>query len=107
MLAGDLSNQIISSTFTSRGLAIPYLGLFGACSTSMEALALGALIVDTKFGNNVLCGTASHYAAVEKQYRYPTEYGSQNRILPSGQLPEQVPLCWGRQDRDRRWFPPR
>ncbi len=77
MLAGDLSNQIISSTFTSRGLAIPYLGLFGACSTSMEALALGALIVDTKFGNNVLCGTASHYAAVEKQYRYPTEYGSQ------------------------------
>ena len=77
MLAGDLSNQIISSTFTSRGLAIPYLGLFGACSTSMESLALGALIVDTRFGSNVLCGPASHYAAVEKQYRYPTEYGSQ------------------------------
>lgn len=77
MLAGYLSNQIISSTFTSRGLAIPYLGLFGACSTSMESLALGALIVDTRFGSNVLCGTASHYAAVEKQYRYPTEYGSQ------------------------------
>ncbi|MDI9419313.1 MAG: stage V sporulation protein AD [Firmicutes bacterium] len=76
-LGGDLSNQIISSTFTGRSLSVPYLGLFGACSTSMQSLALAALIVDSRFGNNVLCGTASHYAAVEKQYRYPTEYGSQ------------------------------
>ncbi len=77
VLAGDLSNQIITSTFASRTLAIPYLGLFGACSTSMQSLALGALIIETRFGNNVLCGTASHYCVVEKQYRYPTEYGSQ------------------------------
>jgi len=76
-IGGDLLNQIISSTFTGRTLSVPYLGVFGACSTSMESLALGALIIDSRFGGNVLCGTASHYAAVEKQYRYPTEYGSQ------------------------------
>lgn len=76
-LSGDLLNQIISSSFTARTLAVPYLGLFGACSSSMESLALGSLIVDSKFGNNVLCGAVSHNAAVEKQYRYPTEYGSQ------------------------------
>ena len=44
-LAGDLLNQIITSSFSARTLAIPYLGLFGACSTSMEGLALAALMV--------------------------------------------------------------
>lgn len=76
-LCGDLLNQIISSGFAARTLATPFFGLYGACSTSMESLALGALIVDSRSGNNVLCGTCSHNAAVEKQYRYPTEYGSQ------------------------------
>ncbi|MHB8158379.1 MAG: stage V sporulation protein AD [Desulfocucumaceae bacterium] len=76
-LCGDLLNQIISSSFAARTMGTPFLGLYGACSTSMESLALGALIVDSKSGDNVLCGTASHNSAVEKQFRYPTEYGSQ------------------------------
>lgn len=76
-LAGDLLNQIISSGFAARTLAVPFLGLYGACSTAMESLALSALIVDSGSGDNVLCGTVSHNAAVEKQYRYPTEYGNQ------------------------------
>jgi len=76
-LSGDLLNQIISSSFAARTLAVPFLGLYGACSTSMESLALASLIVDSQAGNNVLCGAVSHNAAVEKQYRYPTEYGAQ------------------------------
>ncbi|AQS58888.1 stage V sporulation protein AD [Desulforamulus ferrireducens] len=76
-LGGDLLNQIISASFAARTLAIPYLGLFGACSTSMEGLALGALMLENKAARYLLCGTASHNAAVEKQFRYPTEYGSQ------------------------------
>lgn len=76
-LGGDLMNQIVSSSFAARTLAAPYLGLYGACSTSMESLALGSLIVDSKNGNYVLCGAVSHNAAVEKQYRYPSEYGAQ------------------------------
>lgn len=76
-LSGDLMNQIISSSFTARTLAAPYLGLYGACSSSMEGLALGSLIIDSQSGKYVLCGTSSHNAAAEKQYRYPTEYGSQ------------------------------
>ncbi len=76
-LCGDLINQIIPSSFTARTLAIPYLGLYGACSTSIEGLAIASLIVDNKFGNNVLVGASSHNAASEKQYRYPTEYGAQ------------------------------
>ncbi|HOO13356.1 MAG TPA: stage V sporulation protein AD, partial [Bacillota bacterium] len=45
-LSGDLLNQIISSSFAARTLAIPYLGLFGACSSSMEGLSIAAQLVD-------------------------------------------------------------
>ena len=76
-LCGDLMNQIITSSFTARTLGIPFLGLYGACSSSMEGLALGALLVDGRSAQNVLVATASHNSAAEKQYRYPTEYGSQ------------------------------
>lgn len=74
---GDLMNQIISSSFTARTLGVPFLGLYGACSSSMESLALGAQLVDSGSAQNVLAATSSHNATAEKQYRYPTEYGSQ------------------------------
>ena len=77
LLSGDLDNQITSSSFAARGLKIPYLGLFGACSTSMEGLALASKIIDNDGANYVMAATASHNAAAEKQFRYPTEYGAQ------------------------------
>lgn len=76
-LGGDLLNQIISNSFAARTLAIPYIGIFGACSTSMEGLALASLIVNAGAADHAMCGTCSHNCTVEKQFRYPTEYGSQ------------------------------
>jgi stage V sporulation protein AD len=77
LISGDLMNQIITSSFAARTLAIPYLGIFGACSSSMEGLAIAAQLVDSNAAEYVVCGTASHNAAAEKQFRYPTEYGGQ------------------------------
>lgn len=77
LLGGDLINQITPTSFTSRTIGAPYLGLFGACSTSMEGLALGASIINAKGASYILTGASSHNAAVEKQFRYPTEYGTQ------------------------------
>ncbi|WP_078553192.1 stage V sporulation protein AD [Bacillus alkalicellulosilyticus] len=77
MLAGDLVNQITPSSFASRTLGIPYLGLFGACSTSMEGLALSAFIINAGGADYILTGSSSHNSAIEKQFRYPTEYGGQ------------------------------
>ncbi|EQB87052.1 stage V sporulation protein AD [Clostridium punense] len=77
LISGDLMNQIISSSFTARTLGIPFLGIFGACSSSMESLALAAQLVDSNAANYVLAGASSHNVAVEKQFRYPTEYGAQ------------------------------
>lgn len=76
-IGGDLMNQIVSSTFAARTLAIPFLGVFGACSTAMESLALAAQLVNSKSAELALAVTGSHNAGAEKQYRYPTEYGSQ------------------------------
>ncbi|MCH1626259.1 stage V sporulation protein AD [Ferdinandcohnia quinoae] len=77
ILAGDLINQITPTSFAARTLGTPYFGLFGACSTSMEGLALGAFITNYGGANYIMTGAASHNAAVEKQFRYPTEYGGQ------------------------------
>jgi stage V sporulation protein AD len=76
-VGGDLMNQIISSSFAARTLSIPFLGVFGACSTSMESLAIAAMIVNSRSAKYVLASACSHNATAEKQFRYPTEYGSQ------------------------------
>lgn len=77
MLAGDLINQITPSSFAARTLGIPYFGLFGACSTSMEGLALASFIINYQGARKVVTAASSHNSAVEKQFRYPTEYGGQ------------------------------
>ncbi|WP_438446172.1 stage V sporulation protein AD [Gorillibacterium sp. sgz5001074] len=76
-VGGDLLNQIISNSFAARTLGIPYFGIFGACSTSMEGLALASMMVHKGAARHVLAGTCSHNCTAEKQFRYPTEYGSQ------------------------------
>src|SRR5690554_5019993 len=45
LIAGDLMNQIISSTFAARTCSAPYLGIYGACSTFAQALGLGAVLL--------------------------------------------------------------
>ncbi|MBB6670548.1 stage V sporulation protein AD [Cohnella nanjingensis] len=76
-IGGDLLNQITSTSYAARTLTIPYLGVFGACSTSMESLALASYLVSSGGAQHVLAGTCSHNSSAEKQFRYPTEYGSQ------------------------------
>jgi len=77
MLGGDLLNQIMASSLSARDLAIPFLGLYGACSTMAESLLLGAVLADGGYADPVLCAAGSHYATAERQYRFPLEYGNQ------------------------------
>ena len=46
LLGGDLLNQIMAVSLTARELSIPFLGIYGACSTMAESLLLGAILVD-------------------------------------------------------------
>ena len=77
LLAGDLLNQIISAGFAARNLAIPFYGLYGACSTMSESLSLGSMIADGGFADRLICATCSHFCTAERQYRAPLELGNQ------------------------------
>lgn len=77
LFAGDLLNQIIASGYSARQLAIPFFGLYGACSTMTESLSLGAMAIDGGFADKVICATSSHFSSAERQFRFPLEYGAQ------------------------------
>ena len=77
VFAGDLLNQCISSSFTLRDTGIPFLGLYGACSTMAEALLLSACAIDGGFASCAAALTSSHFATAERQYRFPLSYGGQ------------------------------
>lgn len=76
LLAGDLLNQIVTASYAARELGIPYLGLYGACSTMTEALLLGAVLVDGGYRERTLCAACSHFSTAERQYRFPLEMGT-------------------------------
>lgn len=77
LLGGDLLNQIMAASLSARELSIPFLGLYGACSTMAESLILGSMLVDGGYASPVLCAAGSHYCTAERQYRFPLEYGNQ------------------------------
>ena len=74
LLGGDLLNQIITANFAARELAIPFLGLYGACSTMAESLLLGSMLIDGGDAGHI---ATSHFSTAERQYRYPLEMGGQ------------------------------
>ncbi len=78
-LAGDLLNQIISANFAARGLGIPFFGMFGACSTLVETMLVGGMLIDGGFAGRVLLACSSHHNTAERQFRYPIEQGSQRQ----------------------------
>lgn len=77
LISGDLLNQIVASGYSARQLALPYFGLYGACSTMTESLALGGMLIDGGFADNIICATSSHFSSAERQFRFPLEYAAQ------------------------------
>lgn len=75
MFAGDLLNQCISSTYGLRDFEIPIFGIYGACSTMSEGLALASLMTDSGIGGKVAAITSSHFCSAERQFRFPLSYG--------------------------------
>ena len=77
LFAGDLLNQCTGTAFGLRESGIPFFGLFGACSTMAEGLALAAMLIDGGFADTVAAMTCSHFCSAERQFRLPLEYGGQ------------------------------
>jgi len=76
VISGDLQNQIAASDYAMRDFNIPFLGIFSACATFGEGLALGANLIEGKMAKNIIVSTSSHNMVAEKQFRNPTEYGA-------------------------------
>ena len=77
MLGGDLNNQIIASSFAARTLGMPFVGLYGACSTFVQALVTAAALISGGFLENAACVASSHFCTAERQFRFPLELGTQ------------------------------
>ena len=77
LLGGDLNNQIIATSFAAKKLGAPFIGLYGACSTFVEGLALGAALIDAEHIDTALVSASSHFCTAERQFRFPLELGTQ------------------------------
>lgn len=78
LVAGDLQNQCVASSLGLSSFGIPFIGVYGACSTCTESLMILSSFMDSntslKYGAAV---TTSHNSAAERQFRTPVEYGGQ------------------------------
>ena len=76
LISGDLLNQIISASFAARDFDFPFLGVYGACSTMAESMAIAASFVNAGYYKKIVAATGSHFSSAERQYRYPLELGN-------------------------------
>ena len=76
-LAGDLVNQMTPTNFAAKELAISFIGLFSACATSVSSLIVAGLLTDLGASQLAIAGASSQHNAVERQFRYPIDYGAQ------------------------------
>ncbi len=77
LASGDLLNQLMPSCFMARALGRPFMGLYGACSTFVEAMILCGVMIDGGYRNNAVCAASSHFCTAERQFRSPLELGTQ------------------------------
>lgn len=80
VFAGDLLEQMTASTFGLMGYEIPLIGIYGACSTMGEGLMLASMITAAGYADYTLAVASSHFAAAEKEFRFPLNYGSQRPL---------------------------
>ncbi len=80
LFGGDLLRQGIATSMGVETFQIPMFGLFGACSTSAEALALAAMSVSAGYGDYMMAVTSSHFGSAEKEFRFPLGYASQRPL---------------------------
>lgn len=77
LIGGDLINQLGTSNYFVRDIAVPFIGVYGACSNSTLSALQSAQWIESGMANTVMSFTSSHNATAERQFRFPNEYGIQ------------------------------
>lgn len=89
LLGGDLMNQCTSSAYGLEGFDIPYIGLYGACSTFAEGIMTGSMYIEADAVHSAIASASSHFCTAERQYRFPLSYGA----FPQGSSQHTVTGC--------------
>ena len=76
VIGGDTLNQITASTYGANTVGKRFIGIYGACSSSVLVTIIASNFIESSFVNNALCFVSSHNMTSEKQFRYPIEYGA-------------------------------
>ena len=76
ILGGDLMNQCTGCGYGVEKFDIPYLGLYGACSTFVLGMMLGSCLIESQMCKRNACIASSNFCTAERQYRFPLNYGS-------------------------------
>ncbi|MBP3273013.1 MAG: stage V sporulation protein AD [Ruminococcus sp.] len=77
IFGGDLLNQCTGTTYALRNTGIPFLGIYGACSTMAEGMIMASVYTSSGAAKNAAAVTSSHFCSAERQYRFPLNYGGQ------------------------------
>lgn len=77
IFGGDLLNQCTGTNYGLRALEIPFIGLYGACSTMALSMSVAAMCIDGGYADSCAAVTSSHFCSAERQFRFPLEYGGQ------------------------------
>ena len=110
VFGGDLQCQCTASHYAMRQLDVPFAGLYGACSTMAEGLALAACFAACGLADRAAALTSSHFCTAERQYRTPLTYGGKRTptaqwtataagavlLTPTGRGPQVGAVCFGR-----------
>lgn len=76
VVGGDLLNQISASTYGTCGYGKSFIGVYGACSSSVLGMIIASNFIDDKKIKTAVVTVSSHNMSSEKQFRNPTEYGA-------------------------------
>ena len=77
VISGDLMNQCVGGAYSFSNQKVPYVGIYGACSTFALGTLIGGMMINAGYCNMIAAITSSHYCSAERQFRTPLEYGSQ------------------------------
>ena len=78
-LGGDLLNQCAVSNHIGCFLPVSFFSVYGACSSLILGMIISSYFVSNNTCRNVINFASSNYISAERQFRYPTKYGSQKK----------------------------
>lgn len=76
LFGGDLMNQCTGTSYGLCGFDVPYIGLYGACSTFIQGVMCASAMIESGLVKTAAVCVSSHFATAERQYRFPLEYGA-------------------------------